>query len=517
MVKRTRTPHKGEPGAGRCPRPQRSEDGAPASARGPLAEAAERPLVHITKSSAALREVLDPETGEIQWFRVDERRREYVRESEPKAARNEARRGRYALQTESARLLGPSETPRGSKWRVGGCARRRVSEDVVVLHSPALNRAHFGNLMICGSVWTCPVCAAKVGERRKAEVVAATDLHVAAGGGIYMVTLTFRHTREDNVGDLVKRLRHALVRLREQRVYKRLRRVVDYVGLIRALEVTHSEANGWHPHVHELWLTSRTLTRGELRLFQQMLFAMWRDACGEAGLGTPNRKNGVTIIAAESAQAYVTKFGREPTWGAASELTKAHSKRGRGKGRTPFDLLRLSREGDELAGARFVEFASAFYGARQLFWSPGLKAAFGLQELSDEEIARLEEEDAEVLVRITKEQWRDLLRRPAESRALVLELAENGGAEAVERFIAGARSTPPAGPGRGTLSAASSPSPRPGTPATKSDAPRPFSPARATRPPASPVATSPSGRQCELPSPARLPDARAGSATPTSG
>lgn len=40
----------------------------------------------ITKSSAVLREVLDEETGEIQWFRLDPKRREYVQVSDPSEA-----------------------------------------------------------------------------------------------------------------------------------------------------------------------------------------------------------------------------------------------------------------------------------------------------------------------------------------------------------------------------------------------------------------------------------------------
>ena len=34
----------------------------------------------------------------------------------------------------------------------------------------------------------------------------------------------------------------------------------------------------------------------------------------------------------------------------------------------------------------FREFATAFKGARQLFWSSGLKDLFGLRDKSDEEI-----------------------------------------------------------------------------------------------------------------------------------
>lgn len=397
--------------------------------------AAKRPLVVHTKSSATFHTVLDQNTGEIQQFRLDAKRREYVQVSDDDAARIDARERRFLLQRESRRLLIDRETPRGGEWRVVGCNRRRVSPEVSVLYSASRKKAHFGGVMVCGSVWTCPVCAAKVGERRKAELSAASEVHLAAGGGQYMVTLTFRHTRNDSVSDLVSRLRKALVWLRKHRTYKRLLQYTGFVGLIRALEVTHGEENGWHPHVHELWLTDKPLPRSAIRLMQADLFELWRRACAVAGLGEPNRRAGVNVIQAESAQDYINKFGYEPKWGVTSELTKAHSKRGRAKSRTPFDLLRASADGDFRAGSLFRDFADAFFGSRQLFWSPGLKAAFQIDDVSDEELAALEDDRARELCRITADQWRALLSLGFEARSVVLSLAESGGAQTVLDFV----------------------------------------------------------------------------------
>lgn len=393
------------------------------------------PLVLLTKSSAAFREVIDEKTFEIQGFRLDNKRREYVHEKDDLTARSDARTGRFVLQNEARKLLVNKETPKGTKWRVTRCARSVNGSDVAVLFSPSVKRAHFGNLQICGSVWTCPPCAAKVGERRKAEVVAASDLHVEAGGGLYMMTYTFAHQREEQCPDLVKRLRVALTWMRKHRRYKKLVQYAGFVGLIRALEVTHGEANGWHPHVHELWLTTSPLSRAVLRLVQKDLFELWRDACNVAGLGTPNRKAGVTCIEAYSGAQYVAKFGRETTWGTGAELTKSHTKRGRKASRTPFDLLRLSADGDKRAGSLFIQFADAFFGSRQLYWSPGLKAAFQIAEISDEEAASMQEHDAQVVCMIDKSNWKALLRLPYEARGIVLDLAENGGTEAVQRFL----------------------------------------------------------------------------------
>jgi hypothetical protein len=393
-------------------------------------------LGNLPKSIGQIREVVDENTGEIQRFRLDSKRREYVPFVDEVSARNEARSGRFTLQKVARHVLKGEKTPRNMDWRVVGCTHRRVAAEVAVLKNKATAKARFGGLRICGSVWTCPVCAAKISEHRRAEIHAATDKHVESGGGIYMLTLTFSHKRADDVAKLVKSLKVALKKLRDHRTYKQCKQYIDYVGLIRALEVTYGDANGWHPHVHELWFTSKKLPRAALRLVQREIFEAWRVACVAAGLGEPNRKQGVTFIEAESAQEYVTKFGREPKWGVGSELAKSHTKRGKLASMTPFDLLRMAGEGDARGAALFRTFAMAFYGSRQLFWSRGLKAAFGITDISDEEAAELEEGEAELVTRITAAQWRAVLRQPYDARGLVLELAENGGVDAVVEFVA---------------------------------------------------------------------------------
>lgn len=407
----------------------RSDEGARTSG--------EAALGIITKSSAALREVICQETGEIQWFRLDPKRREYVQVSDP----DQARQGRYMLQNSARKILLNDKTPRDGDWRVTNCLRKKIGDHVAVLYAPDVKKAHFGNLQVCGSVWTCPVCSAKVSERRKAEIVAATDIHKTAGGGLYMVTMTWAHTRHDEVKTMVKASREALTRLRKHRRYVSNSAAIGAVGMIRALEVTHGDANGWHPHFHELWLTAEPLTRRQLRAWSNMLFEEWRAQCVRAGLGEPNRKAGVTIIEAQSAAEYVAKFGNAPKWGIGSELTKTHVKHGRGGSRTPWDLLRLYAEGEGRFAPLFKEYAHAFFGARQVFWSPGLKDQFQIADMSDEEIARMEEHPAQVVCKIEAEDWKKVLGQVVESRALILKLAESGGADAVETFIAGLASS----------------------------------------------------------------------------
>jgi hypothetical protein len=90
-------------------------------------------------------------------------------------------------------------------------------------------------------------------------------------------------------------------------------------------------------------------------------------------------------------------------WGIEHEMTKGHVKKGR-ETFTPFDLLRLSEKDDLIFEKQpsklFQEFAIAFKGARQLFFSRGLKHAFAIKDISDDQIADSVLDEAEFLTHI---------------------------------------------------------------------------------------------------------------------
>lgn len=424
-----------------------------ASEDGPDSGRAER-LGNYTELQATL-EVREQENPDcIQRFRLDDARREYVEVISLEAKQITARQKRFSAQSSAARLLHSVPNPRSPKhdsqewaedglelpapaqWRVTGCSRRRIGEEVSVLHSAIAKKAHFGNVMICGSVWTCPVCSVKVSESRKQEIKVATDLHTDAGGFMYMVSFTFSHQRNDQIDPLLVRFAKARASMRQHRTFKQLRRDLGFVGDIRALEVTYGDKNGWHPHEHGLWLVACRLTRDQLRTMTNALFTLWHAACKKAGLALPNRKRGVNIIECHSAADYMSKAGREETWGISSELSKAHVKTGKADRMTPFDLLRSYEAGNKQHGALFIQYAKAFFGKQQIRWSKGLKNIFGIAIRDDQELAeQVIASDAVVMFKITAYQWRVVLHQPYDVRSQVLLLAELAGAAGALAFI----------------------------------------------------------------------------------
>jgi len=131
----------------------------------------------------------------------------------------------------------------------------------------------------------------------------------------------------------------------------------------------------------------------------------------------------------------MTKFDRQQKWGIASELSKQHMKSGKEGQMTPFDLLRGYESGDKHLGNLFIKFADAFFGKRQIIWSDGLKKLFGIGELSDEELAKEETNDAEIFLLISSFQWKKVLSQKSDVRAVILDFAERSTFQSLLHYI----------------------------------------------------------------------------------
>jgi hypothetical protein len=235
--------------------------------------------------------------------------------------------------------------------RVRICLRHQQEKygTVDVFQHKQTQKAFYGGLMVCGSVWICPVCAAKISERRKAELKYASLLHKEAGGYLTMMTLTFSHSKLDKLSDLLDMLNKAMLKFRSGKAYDNLRKRLGIVGTIRALEITYG-SNGWHPHIHLLIFHSVEIEGHEQQEYQDRYYNLWEAACVKYGMKT-SYEHGLKLDDASEADQYIGKWGDlvERTWGVSSEMTKSNIKKGRGEeSLTPFDFLRKVIEDGDL-------------------------------------------------------------------------------------------------------------------------------------------------------------------------
>lgn len=247
------------------------------------------------------------------------------------------RLGKWRMQREAQKLL-PDE-------RVAFCMRRMKATSVDVMYSPAFKSAHYDGLMVCGSVWVCPLCAAKISERRRVELERAITSWIARGGAVYLATYTIAHKCYDDLPSLLQSFLSARKKARQGRSAQAIRKQFDVVGTISVREVTWSKQNGWHPHCHELVFCSSEIAIEE---YDRVVREQWRKSVEREGLSI--NEHGFKLDRTYGAVGdYIAKFGREPlqtSWSTATELTKGHLKHGRGEEHlTPFAMLHLIAQG----------------------------------------------------------------------------------------------------------------------------------------------------------------------------
>lgn len=327
--------------------------------------------------------------------------------------------------------------------RTAKCMHVRRSSTVSVHKSIRHQSAFYSGLITCGSVWACPICAAKIQERRRLELARAIDWAWNNGYQPIMVTLTAPHRRDQSLTALRDMQQAALADLRSGRGGKSMREKLGHEGLIRSLEVTNG-VNGWHLHVHEMWFVRKDV---DARAARVIIRKRWLRSCLKAGLITLDRgskrsilsqlrpffRHSVDVKGNCSASDYLAKMDSPSHWGADREMAKASSKQGKKSGLHPFGLLAEAAKGCTRSGRLFVEYAIAMKGKAQLFWSRGLKDRVGVDEITDEELAEKSEDDAILLGELDRKQWELILRSKA--RAQLLDAAELGGWEAVLELL----------------------------------------------------------------------------------
>jgi len=351
---------------------------------------------------------------------------------------------RYSLQRAAQSLMYDREAMK--QHRICSCCRNMCSEGVPVFRTLSGDDARFGNVIMCGSVWACPVCSAKITEKRRFELQEAIDTWVKKhGGNILLMTLTFPHEFNMPLADLLPLFAKALQKFKNCKKYKRIMEKYQRAGSVRSLEVTHGH-NGWHPHTHDLiFLKDNALLQDSAAIsdlkheWMRILFKVGLD--GNASVNDM-LDHGLDIQGGDYAADYVAKFGHEPRlyedWSAAREVTKGMSKIGGGAHATPFMLLSwYQNNGDIEAGARFREYVQQFDGKRMLFWSPGLKKLLAVAELeqSDEDIAAEEYQkpEEELVCRLTGDEWKLVLSRNA--RFEILLMAAKYGEDGVRALL----------------------------------------------------------------------------------
>lgn len=291
----------------------------------------------------------------------------------------------------------------------------------------------WSGIMRCGSVWLCGDCAQKIEKVRGDEVCRLIETARARGMIVMMITHTFPHKIADTCRESMDGLSAATRLMRQRGGYQRFRKSLGFVGLVRSTEVTWG-ANGWHPHIHELWVldpieASISIDQMEQEQLEQLIsakvFPQW-EAAAKSTFGedrAPTREHGLDVSLVWSASDYLAKRpthaeklkkARKKRWGADAEMTRTTAKKGRKSSRTFWDILEVaSGQGPsvdeqkeaglfpltvEHAHHLVLDYARGTWRKRRMYWTPsrqtkkgfieGLRDRFEIgEELTDQQIA----------------------------------------------------------------------------------------------------------------------------------
>lgn len=293
------------------------------------------------------------------------------------------------------------------------------------------NIAGFSGLATCGSVWACPVCAAKIATRRADELADMMRHALEQKCRASMVTLTMRHHEGQTLKACWNALSKAWGAVTSGKQWASDSLAYGIRGWVRAVEVTRGR-NGWHVHVHALLIWDndenwqRPVTLALARQLAERMWSRWNAALLRAGFDSLRDAGGLDVRMATltpggyGLHEYFVKL--------AHEVTGGQAKLARGGGRTPFQILADTLETVQQDGdvSDWREWEKASHGRRQLTWSQGLREWAGLDaEQKDEEVAA-EQLEGDDLLFIDGESWRALRVDPGRVCDL-LEAAEDSG------------------------------------------------------------------------------------------
>lgn len=309
-----------------------------------------------------------------------------------------------------------------SQPRVQACGRACISPNGHVgVMATSDGRVKLTGLAHCGSVWECATCQMQIQQSRAEQLRQAVDRHGSTK--VAMLTLTIRHGAGDNLRAMRRLLTRAWAGLNRHRAFKRWSTKHGLIGKVRAIEVTHGQRNGWHPHLHVLFFFDEDVPTATMRAgdgFKKVwdcpeftgLTDLWiRQVVRIFGeQHRPSRRRALAASLASDGE-YISKLGLE----LSDPGTKAGHKIGADGDmhRTPFGIAadwvearNAYRDADDKEIARTLHrrkmtsidarlwrtYCEDMRGAHRLVWSNGLKKRLGVADISDAEIVAEDEE-----------------------------------------------------------------------------------------------------------------------------
>jgi len=244
--------------------------------------------------------------------------------------------------------------------------------------------AYFKGVQRCGSVWACPRCSAAKRSKYAIELDAAYTAIMESDDlnpGVFL-TLTLRHSKDVPLKTSLSTLHGAFAKMRVQNGWRRLMDQLGKIALVRSTEITYSDKNGWHPHLHIWLITNKTVSKAARANAEKEISGWWQTVVAKYSGGAalvPNSKGcDLRLVNSRGIAAYVNKIQDDKEPGnnrrLSNELVRGDLKTARARSSiVPFELLDRP-DGKKL----WLEYVETTKGRRALDWTKGFKNRLGI-------------------------------------------------------------------------------------------------------------------------------------------
>ncbi len=284
------------------------------------------------------------------------------------------------------------------------------------------------NLKRCSSIWSCPVCLARVSERRRIEIETGiknflTSSHgPSSHGRIVHCVFTLQHHAEDSLKLSLNRLNNSFSEFCDHRQWSMAVSRFGIEGYIKSFELTKG-VNGWHPHLHVAFFFDNEIKPKEVHKWMRERWISKVQSQG--GLSTGLFIDFRREMNANNFSDYLTK-----NWNITHELTKSNS-----KSKSMNILIYKGFHGDNESCMSVREYIDTMRGKRMLRWSKGLKDKLGIDDKEDEAINEQETGTRDLFLLIDREEWEKIVGN--ELRSNILNMTKKFGLDDTKNWLHG--------------------------------------------------------------------------------
>lgn len=338
-------------------------------------------------------------------------------------------RKRYKMMQYIKDVLRPVLKPtspilRCSSTAVGTCVEIAHAQSQGLGFSKITGVAHDHN------VWVCPSCSLKIAAGRVDQIDRLMQNAKAEGFECYHLTITIDHKAWHKLADLFADLAYCRERFWRNGTIRQIFKD-NFVGRVSGVEIMRgfgAFSNGWHPHQHILLIGKQDI---DIEGIRESMTKAWLEALETVG-HRGDEEHALTLKKYEKKQGdYFTKLSCEIALGNVT-------KQGKGEHMSFFQMVNYALTFPPLRGEiepLMREYYEVTKGKKQLVFSRGLLARFGVDEKTDEELAEETADTFRVLAVLLNGGFMYLANEDHENVATMREYADYNDLEGLRGWL----------------------------------------------------------------------------------